>query len=310
MKNQGKVKLMKEQMEQVLVGKGDEIELVLSALLARGHVLLEDVPGVGKTTLAKTLASTMEASFGRIQFTPDTLPTDVLGMSIYNMKSQEFDTVKGPVANQIVLADEINRTSPKTQSSLLEAMGEGQITIDQTTFLLPQPFMVIATENPVEQLGTYGLPEAQLDRFMMRLSVGYPSKEQEKEMVHRMFKGQLSPNANAVVTTKEVEEMQKEVEEITLSNEVLDYIIDLARATREEESVNLGISPRATLYWVQAAKAYAYVQGLEYVTPDHVKKVGPYIMAHRLMLSAKARVKGRSQIQIAKEIIGKVKVPC
>lgn len=300
---------LKETVNHVFVGKEDVVEKVLICLLTGGHVLLEDVPGIGKTTLANTLAKSMECSLGRIQFTPDTLPGDVLGVSVYNMKTQEFEYREGVVMNQILLADEINRTSPKTQASLLEAMAEEQVTVDGKIYELPKPFMVIATQNPVEFLGTYPLPEAQMDRFMMRLSIGYPDKEQEIRMALQHLEG-ISPQVLApVCSAEELLKVKENVAKITVTEPVLGYIREIVELTRTEPRFVLGVSPRAMLALVRACQGEAFMRGRDYVKPDDVKKMAACVLEHRISLTSEAKIQKESVSNILLSLILKAKVP-
>ena len=282
---------------------------ILVCLLAGGHVLLEDVPGVGKTTLARTLAQTIGASMGRLQFTPDTLPGDVVGVSVYNMKTGEFEYRPGVLNNQIVLADEINRTSPKTQAALLEAMAENQITVDGETYALPQPFMVIATQNPVEFLGTYPLPEAQMDRFMMRLLVGYPDREQEKQMAKLFLEGKLKEGAEMVCGPEEILKLRQEVDAVTVKDNILQYAGDMVELTRQEERFSYGISPRGMLALIKASQAKAYLQGRDYVKPDDVKSVAESVLLHRLSLTSEAKMMRVEAAAVLHSLVIKTKVP-
>lgn len=297
------------EMNRVFVGKQQLVEDVLVCLLAGGHVLLEDVPGVGKTTLARTLANTIAATMGRLQCTPDTLPGDVLGVNVYNMKTGEFEYKEGVVCNQIVLADEINRTSPKTQAALLEAMAEQQITVDGVTYALPQPFMVLATQNPVEFLGTYPLPEAQMDRFMMRLSVGYPDREQEKLMAKLFLDGQLRRGAEKVCEPDDILKLKQEVDKVTVKDTILQYVGDIVELTRGEERFSYGVSPRGMLALVKASQAQAYLQGRDYVKPDDVKAVAEKVLLHRLSLTSEAKIMGMDVSAILHSLVIKAKVP-
>ena len=303
------VAALRENINAVFVGKEKIVENVLICLLAGGHVLLEDVPGVGKTTLALTLAKSMDAKFGRIQFTPDTLSADVVGVSIYQAKNEEFVFRSGPVMNHILLADEINRTSPKTQSSLLEAMAEGQVTVDGEVYPLLQPFLVIATQNPKEFVGTYPLPEAQMDRFMMRLSIGYPDRGQEMKMAELFLQGKTSDKVQPVCSSEEVMKLREAVSQVAVKENVLGYMEDIVTMTRQEERFVLGASPRALLALVRASQACAFLQGRDYVKPDDVKAVAKYVLAHRLVLSPEARLQMAKAENILEQIIVKAKVP-
>ncbi len=294
---------------RVFIGKEDVVENLLICFLAGGHVLLEDVPGVGKTTLALLFARSMSCSFGRIQFTPDTLPGDVAGVSVYDMKTGEFRYQPGAVMNQVLLADEINRTAPKTQASLLEAMAEGQVTVDGTVYPLPRPFFVIATQNPIEFLGTYPLPEAQMDRFMMRLNLGYPDREQEIKMATEFLQGNTAQKAEAVCRAEDILTLRKDVADITVKEALLGYMEDIIQATRLEERFVLGVSPRAMLALLRASQAKAFLQKRGYVKPDDVKAVAMQVLGHRLTLSAEARIQKESVEKILKSLILKVKIP-
>lgn len=309
MDTQKKVASMIHNMEQVIVGKREVIEHTLIALLGGGHLLLEDVPGVGKTTLAKVIAQTINCGFTRIQFTPDTLPSDVTGLSIYNMQSGRFEYSKGAIMNNIILADEINRTSPKTQASLLEAMEEKQVTVDGVTYPIISPFMVIATQNPVDYLGTYNLPEAQLDRFMMKLSIGYPNISDEKLMAERFLNHQLTKKLEPVVDGEAILLMQREVESVKVSQDLVTYITKLVQETRKDSNITLGASPRATLALLRASQAYAYIQGRTYVIPDDIIKLVPYVISHRIILSPEARLAQTKVEKLLKNIVSKIPVP-
>lgn len=303
------VNKLRNQMKEYFVGNEGIVDNLLVCLFAGGHVLLEGVPGVGKTTLARILSKSVNCDFGRIQFTPDTLPTDVIGTEIYNMKTSQFEYREGAIMHQIVLADEINRTSPKTQSALLEAMGEGQTTVGGVKYKLPAPFMVIATQNPSQFMGTYPLPEAQIDRFMMKLTVGYPSAEEELRMAQNMISGKMDEDIKDVIKSEEVVNIQKQVAKITIKEEVLAYIREIVNKTRSEKNVVLGASPRAVLALVKASQAKAYVEGRDYVKPDAVKAVAYPVLGHRLVLSAEAKLAGTSEEDIIKDILLGVKVP-
>ena len=294
---------------EVFRGKPEITDMLLAALFAGGHVLLEDVPGVGKTTLAKTLAKSVECDFGRIQFTPDTLPGDVIGTSIYNMKTGEFTYREGSIMHQIVLADEINRTSPKTQASLLEAMEEGKVTVDGKSYPLPDPFMVIATQNPVEFLGTYPLPEAQTDRFMMRLSIGYPVPEEEIRLAGNFLSGKVTDGVQSICKDEDIRKMKEEVKAVHLSEGVIQYIQEMTDITRTEKQFVLGVSPRAMLSLIRASQAKAYLDGRDFVKPDDVKDVVINVFHHRLKLTSEATIQGGDVDRIMKELSLKVKVP-
>lgn len=302
-------KRLEENINRVFIGKADVVENLLICLFAGGHILLEDVPGVGKTTLAGVLAKSMEGSFGRIQFTPDTLPGDVAGVSIYNMKTNEFEYRPGAVMNQILLADEINRTSPKTQASLLEAMAEGQVTVDGLVHKLPEPFMVIATQNPIEFIGTYSLPEAQMDRFMMRLSVGYPQREQEIKMASQFLSGQTPDRAEPVCKTEDILNIKAAVSAVTVKESVLGYMEDIIALTREEERFVLGASPRALLALMRASQAKAFLQGRDYVKPDDIRAVAMQVLMHRMVLSSEARMQKSGAEDILGKLVLRAKVP-
>lgn len=299
-----------DNMETAIVGKRSVIELALITLLSDGHLLLEDVPGVGKTTLGKALAQSIRCSFARIQFTPDTLPGDVTGMNIYQMHTGNFTYLPGVVMNDILLADEINRTSPKTQSSLLEAMEEHQVTVDGKTYPLPELFMVIATQNPVEQLGTYRLPEAQLDRFMMKVSMGYPgSVDEETDIVGRMVRGEPLKTLGPVSTREEIMEMKKEISAMTVHKDVMSYAVEIARNTRKSRYLTLGASPRSAIALVKAARSRAYLNGRDYVQPEDVNSLAAPVLLHRLLLSSEARLEGKREKDVLKEAMHEARVP-
>lgn len=294
---------------KVLVGKPEAVNFAVMAFLAGGHLLLEDVPGVGKTTLANALAVSSGCAFSRIQFTPDTLPSDVTGTSIYEMKSGTFRFMQGAVMSNIVLADEINRTSPKTQASLLEAMEERQVTVDGKTYPLEAPFMVIATQNPSDFLGTYNLPEAQLDRFLMRISIGYPSFEDERQMAENFLGGVTKESLKAVASKADLLRMQQETAAVRLVPDVSAYIVSIVSATRENEKLRLGASPRATLALIRASQAAAYIAGRDYVTPDDVQKVVYSVLCHRVTLSAEAKMEKLDAHTVIERIVHKIGVP-
>lgn len=300
---------LRKQLQTYFVGKEDVVENVLVCLFAGGHLLLEDVPGVGKTTLARTLARSVDCDFGRIQFTPDTLPGDVIGTEIYNMKTGEFEFKAGAVMHEIILADEINRTSPKTQASLLEAMSEGQVTVGNHVIKLPKPFMVIATQNPVEFVGTYLLPEASMDRFMMRLSIGYPEPSEELRMARNVLNDITTDNAASVCTAADIIDARKAVEKITVSDGVLAYIQNIVALTRNESSFVLGVSPRGMIALMKATQAHAYLAGRDFVKPDDVKAVAVPVLHHRLSLTSEAKIRKENLDKKLESLILKAKIP-
>ena len=300
---------LKDKICEYFVGKEDVVVNLLICLLSGGHVLLEDVPGVGKTTLARTLANAMDCDFGRIQFTPDTLPGDVTGTSIYNMKTGEFTCREGAIMHQVILADEINRTSPKTQASLLEAMAEGQVTVDGSTYPLPSPFIVIATQNPVEFLGTYPLPEAQMDRFMMRLSIGYPEGAEELRLAKNFLSGKTLKTVEPVCTCGDILRMRDEVEKIHISDGVTGYAQEIIGLTRQEEGFVLGASPRAMLALIRASQAKACFAGRDFVKPDDVKAVAVNVLHHRLSLTPEAKMRKENVDRLLTGLILKARIP-
>jgi MoxR-like ATPase len=294
---------------RVIVGKEAEIRLMLVAMLCEGHVLIEDVPGIGKTTLAKALARSLGCSFHRIQFTPDLLPSDITGTSIYNQRTGEFETRRGPIFSQIVLADEINRSGPRTQSALLEAMEERQVTIDVDTVPLARPFMVLATQNPVELEGTFPLPEAQLDRFLVKVALGYPSEEDERNILRRFKEASPLDDLQPVTSAEEILRGQHLTRRIHVSPAVEGYILTIARATRRHDTIELGASPRATMALYRTAQALAAINGRAYVIPDDVKQLVAPVLSHRIMLSTRTRLRGRDNSVILHEIVESVPVP-
>jgi len=295
--------------EKVIVGKREVIELALVAILCEGHLLIEDVPGIGKTTLAKCLARSMGCTFRRIQFTPDLLPSDVTGISFFNQKEQTFEFRPGPVFAQVLLADEINRATPRTQSALLEAMQERQVTVDGETMALARPFLVLATQNPIELEGTFPLPEAQVDRFLLRLKLGYPTADEEDAILLRFESGDPLADLQPVVSADVLTEMQRQVRAVHVNESVRRYILQICRATREHPAIELGASPRASLGLYHASQALAALRGRDYVLPDDAKHLAPYVLTHRLMTSPQARLRGRSKEQIVEEIVATVPVP-
>lgn len=309
MEHQNKVSRMIQNIEKIIVGKREVIEQTLITLLAGGHLLLEDVPGVGKTTLAKALAQTIDCDFTRIQFTPDTLPSDVTGLSIYNMQTGKFEYSKGAIMTNIILADEINRTSPKTQASLLEAMEEKQVTVDGVTYPLSMPFMVIATQNPVDYLGTYNLPEAQLDRFMMKISIGYPSASHEQVMADMFLKKELGIKLEPVVNADTIVEMVNEVTKVKVNRDLVNYVTRLIQETRNDSNISLGASPRATLALIRASQAKAYLEEREYCIPDDILDLIVPVIGHRIILSPEARLAQTKVEKVLKNIASKLPIP-
>ncbi len=303
---------LRESLAGVIRGKDDVIELSLVALLARGHLLIEDVPGVGKTTLAHTLARSINCSFHRIQFTSDLLPSDVVGISVYNQSQQSFEFKPGPVFTNILLADEINRTTPKTQSALLEAMNEEQVTVDNHTYRLPAPFMVIATQNPIEHHGTYPLPESQLDRFLMRIRVGYPGEESEKEIVRSHTASNKVESVQPVIAGANVVELQEEVKNVAVDGTLVDYIVAMVGRTRDCEYLSLGVSPRGSMALFRAAQARALIHGRNYATPDDFKQLVIPVFSHRVVVSSRysSTLKKSNQAdQILRDLVETVPVP-
>lgn len=300
---------LRQNIQKVIVGKDEIIDIALIAILCEGHLLLEDVPGTGKTTLAKTIAASLGCDFRRVQFTPDLLPSDVTGIYYYNQKSQEFEFRAGPIFTQILLADEINRATPRTQSSLLEAMQERQVTVDIKTHGLKRPFLVLATQNPVELEGTFPLPEAQLDRFMMKLSLGYPEEEEEYAILTRFAQQDPLETLEQVVSPQEIINMQDMVRDIRVEESVQRYIVGVCRATREHEDIELGASPRATMALYRTCQALAAINGRDFVLPDDVKQMAPHVLTHRLMVNPQTRLRGRKPEEIIRDVVETVPVP-
>ncbi|MBI3521885.1 MAG: MoxR family ATPase [Chloroflexi bacterium] len=303
-----RAKAVVDNVERVIFGKHHEVELALVALLCRGHILVEDVPGTGKTVLSKALARSLGCTFRRIQFTPDLLPSDVTGVSIYNQRTQEFQFRAGPVMSQIVLADEINRATPKTQSALLEAMDEQQVTVDGTTYPLPDPFLVLATQNPIEYEGTFPLPEAQLDRFFLRLQLGYPKEREEVAILDAQRVQHPLETISQVLSADELLDAQLRVKDIHLAEPVKTYVVSVVTATRSHPDVYLGASPRGSLALARAAQAYAAINGRDYVVPDDVKALAGPALAHRLILQPQARLKDLAATTVVAEVLASVPV--
>jgi MoxR-like ATPase len=301
--------VLADNIERVIVGKRDVVELLLVALLCEGHVLLEDVPGVGKTMLAKSLARSLDSTFARIQFTPDLLPSDITGVSIYNQKTGDFEYRTGPVLSQVVLADEINRASPRTQSALLEAMQERQVTVDGVTRPLPRPFLVLATQNPVELEGTFPLPEAQVDRFLMRLEMGYPDALEERTILRRFRESDPLTGLEPVVSAGDLAGVLPLCRQVYVHELLEDYVVALAQATRDNEVFSLGVSPRGTLALYRTSQALAAVRGRDYVLPDDIQYLARPVLVHRLIPSAETRLRGRSVGDLFVESLAKVPVP-
>ena len=300
---------IKANIERVLVGKGGVIELTLAAILSGGHLLIEDVPGIGKTTLGRCLAQSLGCTFKRIQFTPDLMPSDITGIHFFNQKTGDFEFRPGPIISQIVLADEINRATPRTQSALLEAMGEHQVTIDEVTITLPTPFLVIATQNPIELEGTFPLPEAQLDRFLLRIKLGYPEEVEEEEMLSRFRTGSPESELKPVTGEAEIIKLQSLVTEVHVELAVRNYIVQVVQATRRHADVELGASPRASLGLYRCCQALAAIQGRGFITPDDVKSLSFYALAHRMIVKSQARLRDRTPELIIDEILSQVPVP-
>ena len=294
---------IRENVQKVVVGKDEVINLAFIGVLCEGHILLEDVPGIGKTTLARALAASLGCAFRRIQFTPDLLPSDVTGIYWFNQKLQEFELRPGPIMTQIILADEINRATPRTQSSLLEAMQEQQVTIDGVTHLLPRPFIVFATQNPIELEGTFPLPEAQIDRFLLRIQFGYPSQAEENTILERFRSNSQLSELQSVTTPLEIIEMQNERRNIKVEDSVRDYIVRISRATRNHAEIQLGASPRATMALYHSVQAWAAIQGRSFVLPDDIKYIAPYVLTHRLIVSPQAQLRGRLPSQLVSDIV-------
>ena len=300
---------VRENVQRVIVGKSESIDLAVIALLCRGHVLIEDVPGTGKTTLTKALAASLNCEFHRIQFTPDLVPSDVLGINYFNMRSGEFEFRPGPIFSQVLLADEINRATPRTQSALLEAMQERQASIDGVTSALPDPFIVMATLNHIEMEGTFPLPEAQLDRFLLRVNLGYPTLEEESAMLMRFQSMQSLDTISSVAGPEEILEAQHAVEQVRMEPNVRDYLLAIIAATRTHSQLRLGASPRASLSLQHAAQARAAMADRDYVIPDDIKEMANPVLAHRVVIESSAGLRGRTRDNVISEILGSIKVP-
>lgn len=300
---------VRENIQKVIVGKDEVIDLAFVAVLCEGHLLLEDVPGIGKTTLARALAASLGCSFRRIQFTPDLLPSDVIGLNWFNQREQSFEFRPGPIMSQVVLADEINRATPRTQSALLEAMQERQITVDGVTYPLPRPFLVMATQNPVELEGTFPLPEAQIDRFLIRVVIGYPDQKEEGAILERFRENNPLPELTAVTTPEEILSLQSLRRQVRVETSVRDYIVAIAQSTRTHPEIELGASPRASLSLYWAAQAWAAIRGREYVLPDDVKFIAPHVLTHRMVIAPQAQLRGRDPRELVADIVEAIPVP-
>ncbi len=304
-----KIKDLLDNIEKVIVGKTEKIKFLITGLLTNSHVLIEDVPGLGKTMLALSLSKSVSGKFKRIQFTPDLLPSDVTGGYVYNPKSGEFDFREGPIFANIVLSDEINRTTPRTQSALLECMQEYKATIDGKTFILPQPFMVIATQNPIEYQGTYPLPEAQVDRFLMKINMGYPTEEEEVKVISGQKQVHPVETLSAVMSLEEVVKLQEEVKRVQVMPNILNYIVKIISLTRKRDDIKVGASPRASISLMKASCAWAFIEGRDYVIPDDVTKLATWILQHRISLEPKSLIVGKTAEMVIAEIIKEIPIP-
>lgn len=298
-----------DNIKKVIIGKDDVVEMVVTALFAQGHILLEDVPGSGKTMLAKTLAKSIEGDFKRVQMTPDLLPSDITGINYFNMKSSEFQFVKGPVFTNILIADEINRATPRTQAGLLECMEEKQVTIEGKTYALDDTFMVIATENPVDSQGVFKLPEAQIDRFMMKLYMGYPEHESVVEILKKHSGTELINEISPVTNVEVIKEINHLIKNVHINDDLYEYVANIIEATRDNDNIILGVSQRGGLALIKAASAYAAISGRDYLLPDDIKKCAPYVLAHRIILKSSYAIKDNGQVQMIMDILDKVEVP-
>ena len=303
------IELLRSAVKSIVVGKDNVVDLAITAILCGGHILTEDVPGIGKTTLARAISGAMDFSYGRVQFTPDLMPSDVVGLNWFNQQKNAFEFRTGPIFNQIILADEINRATPRTQSALLEAMQEGQVTIDGESKILPAPFIVIATQNPIDMEGTFPLPEAQLDRFMMRISLGYPSALEEELVVNRYNSHDPFDNLDAAINLDTYRTMSESVNLIQVSENIRSYLISLVRATRDSENVRLGASPRGSIALYKASQAYALMSGRDFVIPDDVKLLSEPVLAHRIILSSNASLRGITQQSVIQDVLETISVP-
>ncbi|HEY9059981.1 MAG TPA: MoxR family ATPase [Pseudobacteroides sp.] len=303
------IKVLLDNIEKIIVGKRPVLEQLVTALLCDGHVLIEDVPGVGKTQIVGALARSVNGIFNRIQFTPDVMPSDVMGFSMFNPSTREFEYKEGAAMCNFLLADEINRTSPKTQSSLLEIMEEFQVTVDRKTYSLPRPFMVLATQNPVECFGTYPLPEAQMDRFFLKLTIGYPGREGEMVILDRFGSSNPASDLKAVASTSDILDLQEQVKRVRVEPILKEYIIDIVEETRKSSEVILGVSPRGSLNLYRAAKAWAFIKGREYVVPDDIQQMAVPVLAHRIIMGSGAKMKNVTAADVVSSCMKNVKVP-
>ena len=300
---------VKENIKKVIKGKDEIIDLMLVSLVSSGHIIIEDLPGLGKTTLASALAESLGCKFQRIQFTPDVLPSDITGFNIFDMKTGKACFQKGSIHNQIILADEINRAGPKTQSALLEAMQEGQVTVDGATYPLPQPFMIMATQNPIDMAGTYPLPEAQIDRFLMKLSLGYPTEKTESDIIKANISVNQKVKLSAVATAEDIIEIQNNLNKIYIDNRLVDYIVALVNKTRNYDGVLVGVSPRGSIALAKASCALAFLKGRDFVLPDDIKYLAPFVLAHRIIMKKHRSQSGKAANDVIREILNTLEVP-
>jgi MoxR-like ATPase len=309
LQNIEKVQIIIDNVEEVILGKNRVIKLALAAMMAEGHILFEDVPGVGKTILVRSLARSIGCSFKRIQFTPDLLPSDITGVSIYNQKTNEFEFREGPILSQVVLADEINRATPRTQSALLESMAEKQITVEGISRRLSDPFIVMATQNPIEYDGTFPLPEAQLDRFLIRLEIGYPAESEEQLILKKLQLEHPVEKLESVMKDQEFIELQSDVKKVHVDQKLRKYIVELVNQSRSHSDLELGASPRGSIALMKMAQAWAVINDRDYIIPDDIKEIAPAVLAHRLIVKSKSRLRGADKEKIIKEIIRRTEVP-